>query len=256
MSSPCMLVAMTIGVKLIKCAVSKQSSQLPTLLASALPDFVQIVLDDKVGAVVTKEIPLALLRAGDTIKVQANATFPGDCVITEGKTSVLQTIINGELDPVAINVGDIVQAGSTNRGASVVARVIKAGQDTWLGSTLRALSKANANKSELQIYSDRFLDWFSIAVSGLALGLAIDQWLNGATPGEMLDRTAAILLCACPCTMGMGIPVCLMAATRESLESHDRIRTKVMHRKRVWKQSSPGRWSHGGGCSSIADRRI
>lgn len=216
MTSACMLLTLTVGVKLIKCAVSRRSSQLPTLLASALPESVELVLGSSTNRDITS-IPIHVLQKGDLIQVSTGSAFPGDCVIVEGTSSILQTIVNGELDPITVKSGETVHAGATNCGEPIVAKVIRTGQETWLGQTLRALSKANEVKSDLQSFSDRFLDWFSSAVIALAVAVAVDRALARASMHTILDGVASILLCACPCTLGMGIPVCLMAATRKSL---------------------------------------
>jgi Cu+-exporting ATPase len=214
LTSACMLLTLTIGVKLIKCAVSKRSSQLPTLLASALPDTASLLLATN-GGRIKQAVPLHLIQPGDLVHIETGASFPGDCVIVEGEASVLQTIVNGELDPVNVKVGESVHAGSTNCGCAVIGNVLRVGKDTWLGNTLNAISRANREKSSLESFSDRFLDWFGTVVLALAVASAILQLKDKASLLAVLNKTASILLCACPCTMGMGIPVCLMAAIRE-----------------------------------------
>ncbi|PSN67563.1 hypothetical protein BS50DRAFT_620111 [Corynespora cassiicola Philippines] len=213
LASVCMLITLTMGGRLTKALVAQRTSQFPTALASAFPDTAKVVVNMDKHVDDLDEVPIDLLRAGDMVLVDAGAPFPADCEVLKGCTNVLETIINGETVPRSVTLGQKVYAGSKNCGSSVVVQIKNVGGNTWLGHTLNALAKGAHIRSTVEQFSDRLLSWFNVAVLCVALFLAMTQYIQGLSARVMLNNAATVLLCACPCTLGIGISTCLLAAS-------------------------------------------
>ncbi|KAL6229318.1 hypothetical protein BDW75DRAFT_245837 [Aspergillus navahoensis] len=218
-TSACMLMTVLIGGGLTKDIVFQQSSRFPAMLASAIPDTAQLLSDPSDSNSKYNRVSTDLLHPGDKIVVNPRDQFPADCVITTGHTSVVETIMKGETSPTTVGPGDVVLAGCTNCDGRIIAEVVRFGIDTRLGETLRAVAEASETSSRLQHSSDRLLASFAMLVFAFALSLGIVHLRRGASLEELLNRMATVLLCACPCTLGLGIPICHITATSNAHKS-------------------------------------
>lgn len=218
MTSPCLLMTVLAGNRLIRSLVSRRSTQFPAALAAAIPSTAQL-LDGSDTDAKPVSLPTDSLQQGDIVLVRPNTPFPADGQLIKGSTEVLETIIRGELIPRAVEAGDSVYAGCSNGSEEVVVEVGKVGMETWLGKTLRAVSQADEAKTGLERLSDRWLDKFSIAVIGLAIGTGLYHWKTNAGLTKLLNRVASVFLCACPCALGLSVPICTMASICKCLSS-------------------------------------
>ncbi|KAF9893308.1 hypothetical protein FE257_011738 [Aspergillus nanangensis] len=212
MTSVCLLMTVIIGGRVSKCIISQRGNQYPAVLASSIPQTAQVLK----GAVSLNtnpiSVPVEILHHGDIIRVDPQAQFPADCRIVVGHTSVLETIVNGEVLPRTVGLDDYVYAGSTNSGHRVAAEVCHVGNETWLGQTLKAMEQTSEAKSTSPAsFSDRMLARFSSTVICLATVTGIYHWLRGESLATILPRIATVLLCACPCTIDMGMSMGIMA---------------------------------------------
>ena len=80
----------------------------------------------------TVSVPIDILRPGDVVRVDPQEDFPVDGTIVKGHTSILQTIINGELTPKPVGPGVSVHAGSSNDLRVVFIEVCAVKNETWL----------------------------------------------------------------------------------------------------------------------------
>lgn len=215
MTSACLLMTVIIGGRVTKCHFSQRSSQYPATLASAMPESANLA--KRIGSMDehTVSVPVDILRPGDVIRVDPQENFPVDGTIVKGHTSILQTIINGELTPKAAGPGASVYAGSSNDLRVVFIEVCAVKNETWLGQTLKAIAQSDDAKSDMSQFSDRLLGRFSVLVIIVATIAGVHHWTQHASISMILTRIATVLLCACPCTLDMGISACLMSALCE-----------------------------------------
>jgi len=156
-------------------------------------------------------VPVAELNPGDLVRVRPGETVPADGTITEGRSSVDESLLTGESRPLARVPGDAVIGGSINRESPFVMRVEKTGPDTVLSSILRLLDRALAGKPQLAELADRVAGWFVFGVLLLAAAVAIAWWQ--IDPPRVLPVTVAVLVVTCPCALGLATPAALTAAT-------------------------------------------
>lgn len=216
MTSACLLMTVIIGGRVTKCHFSQRSSQYPVALASAMPESANLVKNPKSMNEHSVSVPIDILRPGDVIRVDPRENFPVDGTVVKGHTSVLETIINGELTPKAIGPGAATYAGSSNGPGVVFINVCAVKNETWLGQTLEAMAQSDEAKSNMNHFSDRLLGRFSVIVIIVATVAGFYQWFQRASISMVLTRIATVLLCACPCTLDMGMSACLVFAVCKS----------------------------------------
>ena len=162
------------------------------------------------------EVPLSALAPGDRVEVRSGELVPVDGVVLSGRSSVDNAVLTGEAAPLVVGEGDIVNAGATNLGARLVVRADATGDKTRVGALLAlvqdALSRKPAMLQTTDLLARRFV-WILLAAS-VVTGIA--WWQRG--PAIAVERVVALLVVACPCALGLSVPlavsVALMRAAR------------------------------------------
>lgn len=208
----------------------KASSSLKALMNLA-PDSARVL--DASGSL--KEVPVSSVQKLAHIQVRAGERIPLDGEITEGTTSVDESMITGESVPARRTPGSKVIGGTMNLNKTITVKVTAVGKDTVIARILNLVEKAQANKANIQRLGDRVSNIFVPSVLGLASitllvwGLA-PEWANNlkqtVAPWLTHDsfliqnpwsiailNATAVLIIACPCAMGLATPVALMAGT-------------------------------------------
>ncbi|MEF9606052.1 HAD-IC family P-type ATPase, partial [Paracoccus sp. PXZ] len=120
--------------------------------------------------------------------------------------------------PVAKNPGDPVTGGTVNGNAALAYRVTATGGDTVLARIIRMVEDAQATKLPVQALVDRITAVFVPVVIGLAL-LSFVLWMIFAgSLGQALVAAISVLIIACPCAMGLAVPVSIMVGTGRGAE--------------------------------------
>ncbi|WP_199261977.1 heavy metal translocating P-type ATPase, partial [Paracoccus binzhouensis] len=182
-------------------------------LIELAPDSAHVERDGRVV-----EIAVAELRPGDIVHLKPGERVAVDGVLTEGSGAVDESMLTGEPVPVAKNPGDAVTGGTVNGNAALAYRVTATGGDTVLARIIRMVEDAQATKLPVQALVDRITAVFVPVVIGLAL-LSFALWLIfTGSPGQALVAAISVLIIACPCAMGLAVPVSIMVGTGRGAE--------------------------------------
>src|SRR5687768_18496129 len=152
---------------------------------------------------------------GDLLRVRPGEKIPVDGVVTEGRTSVDESMVTGEPIPVEKESGSRVTGGTVNGTGSVVMRAERVGGDTLLAQIVRMVSEAQRSRAPIQKLADRIAAWFVPAVVVVSL-LAFAVWsVWGPEPrlALALVSAVAVLIIACPCALGLATPMAIMVGT-------------------------------------------
>ena len=144
------------------------------------------------------------VQVGDTLRVIAGESIPVDGVITQGSTSVDQSVMTGESLPVDKQVGDEVLSGTVNLFGVFTMRALKVGEDSSIQRMIRLVQSADAGKARIVRFADRFATWVVVA----ALAVAAITWL---VTGQVI-RAVSILVVFCPCALVLATPTAIVAA--------------------------------------------
>ncbi|MBC7136738.1 MAG: heavy metal translocating P-type ATPase, partial [Oceanibaculum nanhaiense] len=158
------------------------------------------------------EVDLDRVEAGDRLRVRPGDRVPVDGMVTEGGSSVDESMVTGESMPVRKQPDDKVIGGTINGQGSFIMRAEKVGRDTMLAQIVRMVSEAQRSRAPIQRLADVVSSWFVPAVILIAL-LAFAAWsLWGPVPamGYALIAAVSVLIIACPCALGLATPMSIM----------------------------------------------
>jgi Cu+-exporting ATPase len=162
-----------------------------------------------------EDVPLEEVKADDRLRVRPGEAIPVDGVLTEGRSSVDESMITGEPVPVEKTAGDPVTGGTLNKTGSFVMQARAVGSDTVLSQIVTLVAKAQRSRAPIQALADRVAGYFVPVVVGVAV-LAFGVWLLvGPSPALAFAVVAAVsvLIIACPCALGLATPMSIMVAT-------------------------------------------
>ncbi|MDR2246742.1 MAG: heavy metal translocating P-type ATPase [Treponema sp.] len=212
-------------------AVSKgRTSEAIKRLMGLAPKTAIIIENDASGRPVEKEIPLDEVVPGDSIVVKPGAKIPVDGVVTEGETSIDESMLTGESMPVDKKAGDPVYGATINANGLIRFRAEKVGGDTALAQIIRLVEDAQGSKAPIAQLADIVSGYFVPIVCAIAL-VAGAAWFAAAFAGLVslpegkpalefsLTIFISVLVIACPCALGLATPTAIMVGTGKGAEN-------------------------------------
>ncbi|WP_420992850.1 copper-transporting P-type ATPase [Cupriavidus sp. 30B13] len=162
-----------------------------------------------------EDVPLGHVHVGDRLRVRPGEKVPVDGVVTEGTSSLDESMITGEPIPVTKRVGDHVIGATMNASGSLVIESEKVGSRTVLSQIVQMVAQAQRSKAPMQRMADKVAGVFVLAVIAVALLTLLAWGLFGPQPswGYGLINAVAVLIIACPCALGLATPMSIMVAS-------------------------------------------
>jgi Cu+-exporting ATPase len=169
---------------------------------------------------IEKEIPIDEVEIGDIIIVRPGAKIPVDGTVTDGHTSIDESMLTGESMPVDKKAGDAVYTASLNTTGTVQFRAEKIGSDTALAQIIKLVEDAQGSKAPIAQMADVVSGYFVPIVCAIAL-LAGIAWFFGSGGNLEFALTIfiAVLVIACPCALGLATPTAIMVGTGKGAEN-------------------------------------
>ena len=164
------------------------------------------------------EIPINEVEVGDIIIVKPGEKIPVDGTVTEGYTSVDESMLTGESIPVEKTMGDKVTGGSINKNGSIRFRAEKVGKDTVLSQIIKLVEEAQSSKAPIAKMADIVSGYFVPIVIIIALISALVWYLNGESLVFAMTIFISVLVIACPCALGLATPTAIMVGTGKGAE--------------------------------------
>jgi Cu+-exporting ATPase len=159
------------------------------------------------------EIPIDDVRVGDVLLVKPGEKVPVDGKVVEGRSSVDEAMLTGESMPVSKTEGDDVFGATINVSGAFRMQATKVGQDTTLAQIVKLVADAQGNKAPIQRLADRISGIFVPIVLGVALLTAAGWYLATGDLQQSLIPAVAVLVIACPCSLGLATPTAIMVGT-------------------------------------------
>ncbi|MEZ5502962.1 MAG: heavy metal translocating P-type ATPase [Halioglobus sp.] len=167
------------------------------------------------------DIPIAMVRVGDILRARPGEKIPVDGMVTEGHTSVDESMLTGEPMPVEKGEGDAVAAGTLNKSGAVLFRASRVGKDTALAQIIAMVKRAQNSKPPIGRLADVIASYFVPGIMIIAVISAL-AWLNfGPDPAVAFAVVAAttVLIIACPCALGLATPMSVMVGVGKAAEA-------------------------------------
>jgi P-type Cu+ transporter len=184
-------------------------------LVSLAPRTARVV---RAGAEV--DVPTAEVHVGDFVRIRPGERIPVDGVVTEGASTIDESMLTGESLPVEKAPESKVFAGTVNRTGSFVFRAARVGRETALARIVALVAEAQGSRAPIQRLADRVAAIFVPIVLGIAGLTFLAWWAFGPEPAGLfaLTNAVAVLVIACPCAMGLATPTAIMVATGRGAE--------------------------------------
>ncbi len=159
------------------------------------------------------EIPPEEVIVGDLLLVKPGERIALDGDVVRGTSAADESPITGESVPVAKDVGDRVYAGSLNGPGLLEVRVESLASDSTLARVIYLVEEAQAQRAPLQRLVDRFTRYYTPAVVGLAVAIAVFPPVLGLGPfTAWFYRALVLLVISCPCALVISTPVAIVSA--------------------------------------------
>ncbi len=162
-----------------------------------------------------EDIPLEHVVVGDVLRVRPGEKIPVDGTVTEGNSSVDESMVTGESIPVEKNLGERVIGATINGTGSLLMSAEKVGADTLLSQIVHMVSEAQRSRAPIQKLADIVAGYFVPAVVLIAITTMIVWGFWGPEPrlAHAIVNAVAVLIIACPCALGLATPMSIMVGT-------------------------------------------
>ncbi len=159
-----------------------------------------------------EEVPIDSVQKGDLLRVRPGEKVPLDGVITEGHSSIDESMISGEPMPVEKNAGDRVIGATVNQTGTFVMKTEKIGAETLLSQIVHMVADAQRSRAPIQKLADMIAGYFVPIVVVISIVTFI-IWANFGTEPRLayaIVNAIAVLIIACPCALGLATPMSIM----------------------------------------------
>jgi Cu+-exporting ATPase len=159
-----------------------------------------------------EDVPLDQVHVGDRLRVRPGEAVPVDGSVTEGISSVDESMVTGESMPVEKATGATVIGGTINGTGALTISAEKVGADTTLSRIVQMVAEAQRSRAPIQGLVDVVAAWFVPAVMASAI-IAFAAWMIWAPApalGLAVVAAVSVLIIACPCALGLATPMSIM----------------------------------------------
>ena len=213
-SAGVILTLITLGKYFEDVSKGKTSMAIQTLVGLA-PKMATVLRDGQ-----EVEIPVEEVQVGDLIRVKPGEKVPVDGIVTEGNSTVDESMLTGESIPVSKSVGDEVIGASLNKTGSFILKATKIGKDTALSQIIQLVEQAQGSKAPIAKLADKVSGVFVPIVIVLALVSGLAWYFLGQESWVFaLTITISVLVIACPCALGLATPTAIMVGTGKGAEN-------------------------------------
>jgi len=159
-------------------------------------------------------IPLLDIILDDIVVVRPGEKIAADGIISNGSSSIDESMITGESIPVEKTIGNKVIGGTINKFGSINFKVTELGKKSILGQIVKLMEDAQASKAPIQSLADKIASVFVPIVIGIAI-ITFFAWTFLSDTGfqTALINFVAVLIIACPCALGLATPTAIMVGT-------------------------------------------
>jgi Cu+-exporting ATPase len=199
------------------------------------------------------EVPLGQIHVGDRVRVRPGEAVPVDGSVTEGTSSVDESMVTGESMPVEKAAGAKVIGGTINGTGALVVAAEKIGANTMLSRIVHMVAEAQRSRAPIQRLVDVVAAWFVPAVMAAAI-LSFAAWMIWAPApalGLAVVAAVSVLIIACPCALGLATPMSIMVGVgkgasagvliknAEALERFEKVDTLVVDKTGTLTEGRP-----------------
>jgi Cu+-exporting ATPase len=176
--------------------------------------YAQKLIDGK-----TVNTPVKNLTKGEIIRILPGEKFPLDGIVIEGETHVDESMLTGESHALFKNKNQKVFAGSLNLEGSISVELTSEMHSTVVADIISYVENAQLNKAPIQQYADRIIKYFIPSIFAVAI-LSFVFWIFKTHDLNLaMNFAISVFVIACPCALGLAVPMAILISTSESAKS-------------------------------------
>lgn len=154
-------------------------------------------------------IPVDEVKIDDVIKVLPSEKIPVDGIISEGESTVDESMITGESIPVDKLVGSTIIGATINKQGVFTYKATKVGTSTMLSQIIKLVENAQGSRAKIQNLADTISSYFVPVVLVIAI-TAFMVWIIAGYPEFAILSFVGVLVIACPCALGLATPTAII----------------------------------------------
>ena len=159
-------------------------------------------------------IPSAEIVHNDIVVLRPGDKVPVDGIITEGESSIDESLVTGESIPVAKKIGDKVIGGSVNQTGRVEFKATQVGSETVLAQIIKMVETAQNSKAPGQRIADKAAGWLVLVAVGSGITAFLGWYfIAGAALLTALTFAISAIVIACPDALGLATPTAVAVGT-------------------------------------------
>ena len=167
---------------------------------------------------VAKTIPVKGIKPDMLVQVLTGDRLAVDGVLTDGIIWVDESMLTGEALPVEKKVGDKVHAGTLIQDGSGIYKAEQVGSQTALARVINAVRHSQSSKPPLAHLVDKIASIFVPIVVTIAVISGLIWLALGKDFAFALSFFTTVLIIACPCALGLAIPLSTIAGVARAAE--------------------------------------
>jgi len=160
---------------------------------------------------------------GDTIVVRPGEKIPVDGTMSQGASTIDESMVTGESIPVEKKEGDDVIGATINKTSTFQFVASRVGGETVLSQIIKMVEEAQGTTAPIQKLADKVSGVFVPVVIMIAILASLFWYFVAPSLGLIADGTSVfqlaiyiattILIIACPCALGLATPTAVMVGT-------------------------------------------
>lgn len=211
------IIALILLGRLLEAKAKSHTSDAIKKLIGLQAKTARVLRQDKDKSYFEVDIPIEDVKIGDLIRVRPGEKVPVDGTITEGESSIDESMITGESIPVDKLKGSSVIGSTLNKTGSFVFKATKVGSETMLSRIVEMVKEAQSSRAPIQRTADIVSSYFVPIVLMIAVG-TFAVWYVLGYPVNAFVNLVAVLIIACPCAMGLATPTAIIVGTGRGAE--------------------------------------
>lgn len=204
-----MLVTFLLIGRLIELHARRRSSAAVAALRQAVPETAMRLRPD--GA--ADDVRVSEVQVGDRVLVRAGERIGVDGRVVEGDSDIDRALVTGEALPVAAGPGATVEAGSVNLSCRIVVEVTASYGERFIDRVGLRMLELAGTKSQAALQAERFARWLIPAALGFSVLAFGWGFIETGALDQALLRALSVLVAACPCAVGLALPLAYATST-------------------------------------------
>lgn len=191
-------------------------------LSILIPDKAHLKKGNDIVDVETKD-----LKDGNVILIKPGEKIPTDGIVVGGESFVNESMLTGEAKSVSKREGKKVIGGSVNEDGSLEVRAEGVGENSYLNKVINLVKQAQTSKSKTQALADKAASWLTLTAISVGTVTFFSWLFLGRDLAFAIERTATVLVIACPHALGLAIPLVVAISTTLSAQNGLLIRNRT-----------------------------